>query len=440
LGLLKITPAQKLKVLVAVIWVCLLIIQALWGERYLEPTGLATDLDGNVYLSLVDSYRAEACLQKVNSSGKRLWSQVYQGKQLSGAESQNMVRIAAESIYQIINEYGNNGSALTVLKYASNGKRDWVKELYNQPYYKAFSLAGDDLEILGMDHNFASLKLNRLSPSGDEAEAVLVLNPFENKRTSFQKIKAGVFLAAEHSPQLEIIKLKPDGQTLASFAIATDRWLGLDQTEAIYLAALDGSQVIKYSAIGKLLWRSRLKRQWNRKYKEELRPDYLEFDQNQNAYFAGQAQLFTAKSPFYQTIYRKKPTRYFDQRQYWRCLGGDRVFIAKVSSNGALTWINHLVTNQHHPKVGGLAVDLDENVYLTGNFTFLDAKQNLFLVKYNKHGKLIWAKRKYQIPGSLFYLGLVGAFLTISLLKRERVWKLELAVLLGLMLLFWARL
>jgi outer membrane protein assembly factor BamB len=324
-----------------------------------------------------------------------------------------------------------------VLKYEHNGRRSWAKELYNQSYYKDFFLAGNDLEILGMDRNFASLKLNRLSSSGDEAEPVLIFNPFESKRTWFQKTNDGVFLAGEQSRQLEMVKIKPDGQKMASFTVAAGRLLGLDQTEAIYLAAEDGSQVAKYSATGNLIWNSRLKRQWNHKMKEDLRPDYLEFDRNQNVYLAGQAQLFTAKPNFYKTVYDRNAVRYFARQKYWRSHGGDRIFIAKFNPDGAPAWINHLVTNQRYPKVGGIAVDRDQNVYLAGNFTFLDARQNLFLAKYNGQGKLVWVKRRYQIPGSLFYIGLVGAFLVISLRKKERVWKLELVILLGLMLLFW---
>jgi hypothetical protein len=438
-GLLKITPAQKIKVMVAALWVCLLIIQALWGERNLEPTGLATDSGGNIYLSLVDAYRAEACLQKINSSGKRLWSQNYQGERVSGAELQNMVLASAGAIYQIINEYGKNSSYVTVLKYEPNGRRGWVKELYNQSFYKNFSLAGNDLVILGMDRNFASLKLNCLKPDGNEVEPVLIFNPFERKRTWFQKINDGVFLAAEDSHRLKIMKIKPDGQKMASFTVAAGRLLGLDQTEAIYLAAEDGSQAAKYSANGGLIWNNRLKRQWDRKMKEDLRPDYLEIDQNQNAYLAGKAQLFASKPKLYQIADDRNEVRYFARRKYWRSYSGDRIFIAKFNPSGVLAWINQLVTNQRYPKMGGLAVDRDENVYVAGNFTFLDAQRNWYLAKYNRQGKLAWVKRKYQLPGSLFYIGLAGAFLLISLLKKERIWKSELAICLGLMLLFWGK-
>jgi hypothetical protein len=436
--LIKITPAQKLKVSVAVLWVCLLIGHALWGERYLEATGLGTDSRGNVYFSLVDSYRAEVGLKKISPSGKRLWYRVYKGNWVSDAGTVNMVRITSKGIYQIVNQSGKNSSYLTVLKYEPDGRRHWARKLTHQPYFKDFAWDGNVLEIIGMDREFASLVLNRLQPDGEMLETLLIFNPFGKQRTWFQRMDDGVFLATEQARQLKIVKVKPEGEVLTSFTVGAGRLLGLDRTtEAFYLAGSDRSQVAKYSDTGNLLWRSRLKRQWNSQTKEDLRLDYLETATGQNTYLAGKAQLFTVK-PNYKTIYDPNAVRYFDRQKFWRRRGGDRVFIAKFNSDGVLAWTNYLVTNQHNPKVGGMAVDQNGNVYLAGNFVFLDARHNLFLAKYNRRGKLVWIKRKYQIPGSLFYLGLIGSFLVISIHKHERrVWSVELAVLIGLIIIFW---
>ena len=89
-------------------------------------------------------------------------------------------------------------------------------------------------------------------------------------------------------------------------------------------------------------------------------------------------------------------------------------FIAKYDPNGNVLWAKQANTTSHFCNAGGVsvAVDLNENVYITGQFSdtvifghdtfssFSSTLGSFFLVKYDPTGNLLWAKQATALDGN----------------------------------------
>lgn len=429
---------KKRKVWAILVWTFLYIIYSIWGNTDLQPTGLEVDSAGNIYLSLIDTYRDEARVSKLNSNGKLIWSRTFQGKNLSIGEKENILINSTDAIFQIISKLGENSSYLTVLCYHPNGELRWSKELFGVPYYKEFAIDGDDLVIAGLDNDKGSFKINRINPNGGLAESLYIYNPVEAGQVRFSIIKDGLLVAGVNSSETKLAAVDWQGKTFLNSDLKPGLFLGADFDTHIYFVPLGNNfRIEKYTASPvEQLWSVLLSRPQQQPFQPVVVPRYIEFDQHLNLYLTGKDQVLTWKWDLIKARYSKGVRYQIANKLYFRTRGGDRIFLTKLNRSGRILYWNHLKTYQSNPLPRGIAVDHAENVYITGSYTLLDSQKNLFIAKYNHNGKLLWVKRNPVLPASLFYIGLIGTLLAISVLNQDSFWKVELLILIGYMLFF----
>ncbi|HYH02270.1 MAG TPA: hypothetical protein VEC37_04160, partial [Bacillota bacterium] len=357
---------KKRKIWAVLIWTLLYMLYSIWGNEYLEPAGLAADPRGNVYVSLIDTYRDEARIRKMNPSGKVVWTRTYQGKHLAAGKSENILITPGHNIYQILSKLSENSAYLSVLCYDSGGKLRWSRDLYGIPYFKENSLDGNDLIIVGLESNNISFKIIRIQPDGKVSDPLYVFNPLEQGVTRFAIVKNGLLVTKKQSTGMKLVQVDFAGKTVTNTGLTSRVLLGADEKNHIYLAQTgDKTEVTQYTSDGRFLWQTPVSRSGHGSLRRVIEPEYLDFDLQSNIYLTGKDQVFTSHRDFLKAIYNKGRQYHFQHRTYYRTRGGDRIFLTKINAKGKQVWMKELATHQSNPVPRGLAVDSNANVYVT---------------------------------------------------------------------------
>ncbi len=138
--------------------------------------------------------------------------------------------------------------------------------------------------------------------------------------------------------------------------------------------------IIKYDKNGNLLWSKSVGGSGS-DYSQDIATD-----KNGNFYITG--YYYSESISFDKIVLKNK--------------GNHDVFVAKYNSNGKLIWVKNAGGSDWDSSLS-ICVDDEENVFAAGKFENKDiyfeneklenqGKEDIFLVKYNKNGKLLWAK------------------------------------------------
>ncbi len=308
----------------------------LWGLRGgIGGLGVAVDSFGNVYnighrggYYVVDSIN-ENFLAKYDSSGVQQWNRTWGGGYLD--EKGGVAVDSSDNVYVAGNTYGMSGFEghdMILMKYDSSGEPQWNR-----------TWGGD---------------------GWDDGRAVVV-DSSDN-----------VYLAGIGDWDMALVKYDSSGvqQWNRTWGGVGENKLGrgngvaVDSSDNVYLAGIgdwngDGGMIlVKYDSSGVLQWN----RTWGGSDRDKC--NGVVVDSSDNVYLTGSTNSFG--------------------------LGGFDMVLVKYDSSGVQQW-NRTWGGSDRDESSGVAVDLSDNVYLTGSTdSFGVDSGNMILVKYNSSGDQQW--------------------------------------------------
>jgi hypothetical protein len=377
-------------------------IQQAWVARYNngmlngthQAVKMALDSVGNIYI-LGFSQNTTANLGYVTikyaPNGTQIWAARFDSTNYPSATPTSFALDSSNNVVV-------TGNALTV-KYDSNGNQVWTAP------YTGTGMAvepGGNVYVTGFGTNFNTVKLN---PTGSN---VWITTYVDVGPTLSQLVlvdsKGNIYVAGTdtyvyfslpyggegHYDQLAIVKYDSDGKLL--WAQGNNAGTGginsvqvggavLDSADDIYLvtAFVDFSAywTFKYSSSGGVIWSAYPGPTSNSGFGSEDTPHGLALDKGSNVFLAGQiAYSFIGIGGFnyeYGTL--------------------------KLSSNGTQAWINYFPQpGSGSSEANAIAVDQENNVYVTGFSTGSNLENEMVSIKYDNNGNLIWLQR-YASPG-----------------------------------------
>lgn len=142
------------------------------------------------------------------------------------------------------------------------------------------------------------------------------------------------------------------------------RDMGIDKNGNILIAATYNYHclTLKYDSTGNLIW--------SRGFYTEIQSDVasLKIDKNNNVYVGGTAIM--------------------DNINYYT-----KFFLVKYDTAGNLIWNRDYIGDGHDNHLGAMAIDKNDNIFLTGSCTYLYQYGKMTTLKYSSDGNLIWEKR-----------------------------------------------
>jgi len=332
--------------------------------------GVATDSSGNVYVTggtkggldgNTSAGNTDLFVVKYNSSGTKQWT-----KQLgsSGLDSANGITIdSSGNIYVTGVTFGGldwNTSAgandLFVVKYNSNGTKEWTKQLGSPSSDYANGVATDssgNVYVAGVTYGGLDGNSNQ-----DNADLFVVKYNSSGTKQWTKQYGTGEYdeargVATDSSGNVYVVGGTKGNLNGISNSGRTDAF------------------VIKFNSSGTKQWTKKLGT-----WQNDL-ANGVATDSSGNFYVTG----FT-----YQDMDGNTSA------------GNADLFVAKYNSSGTKQWTKQLGTSKHD-RARGVVTDSSGNVYVTGDtYGGLDGNTNagyndLFVVKYNSSGTKQWTKQ-----------------------------------------------
>ena len=340
-----------------------------------SANGVATDSSGNVYVTGVtyggldwntSAGANDLFVVKYNSSGTKEWT-----KQLGSASSDFANGVATDSsgnVYVTGGTYGGldgnskGTSDLFVVKYNSNGTKEWTKQLGTEEYDEARGIATDSS---GNVYVTGGTKGN-LNGNSNSGRTDLFVTKFNSSGTRQWTKQLGT------------------SETDLANGVATDSSGNVYVTGVTY-GGLDGNTsagnsdlfVVKYNSSGTKQWTKQLGSSSRDRSSSRDHARGVVTDSSGNVYVTGDT---------------------YGGLDNNTNAGSNDLFVVKYNSSGTKEWTKQMGTSSTD-SANGVVTDSSGNVYVVGGtYGGLDGNINagnsdLFVVKYNSSGTKQWTKQ-----------------------------------------------
>ena len=390
-----------------------------WGGIALDrASGVATDLDGNAYVTgYTRSFGIDgnAFLVKYDSSGNELWNSIW-GYSSGDQYGRGVTVDSFGNIYVTGYSYGSVNDYIFLVKYDESGTQVWnatwdsagkdigtgvavdsVGNIFISGYTNSFGTPDYDVLLVKYDSSGKELwNVTTGSVINDYGNSVAV-DSLDNVYIAGDVHGSGgfdVFLAKYNNTGTE--------QWSESYGSSEDNDYGrsvkLDSEGSAYLtgyttsfgAGEDDAILVKYNKYGYYRWSTT----WGGADDES--GEDLIVDSAKNTFVTGFTESFGK--------------------------GGCDVFLIKFDSSGLQLW-NKTWGGSSHDFGRGIALDSAGNIYIAGDsLSFGVGSKDMILVKYDQHGNQIWnrtwggpnhdAGREIEIDsdGNVYVVGETSSF------------------------------
>jgi len=265
--------------------------KVIWKRRYntntkdsYYPMDIAVDSKENVYVTGVCSRSNgdELCTVKYKSNGKKEWSDNYTGPRKDVAFSSRVAIDANDNAYICGTVYGGKTYDWTVIKYTTNGKREWISKIKNGGA-NAIVSNNNDIYVSGYRKKQNKYLIMTVKYDAEGNKKWGKTNRLKNSRSSIGHEIAvdkrnNIFvtgIARKHALfRYVTLKYRSDGKQVwrniyiqkgsATFDETDEPYLAVSGDGGCFIAGTSGGNfdsrdfvTIKYSASGKMLWKNK---------------------------------------------------------------------------------------------------------------------------------------------------------------------------------------
>ncbi len=207
---------------------------------------------------------------------------------------------------------------------------------------------------------------------------IILILAFTSFLSFSQHWEAASRIAGPQNKEVSNIDTDSDGHLYVTGTFSGETYFGKD---TLHAQGVNDIFLAKYNNVNDLIWVKQIK---GPNVNNLLYSTIIGFDNANNIYIAGY---------FYREITLGSST--------YKSEGGTDIFLAKYSSNGNFIWGKHEGSHKYEGAISG-SVDKSGNIVVAGffyDFTKLGShllfgagNRDIFLVKYNNMGNIMWAK------------------------------------------------
>lgn len=317
---------------------------------------------------------------KYSRSGELISEIRYISAPASWEEANSIAVDSSGNIYSIGSaSFGTSSFYAIIQKYSSEGNIIWNKIFYNtsEQYSEGQIITIDKSNNIISGYLLNGACFTKYTSSGDSLWTVSISDDTSNYTIndiitdSYNNIYSTVtqsYYAGGDVPETKVIFLKYDhnGNSVwtKSLDVDTPRKLIFDNAANLLLVTHGDGKVIKYNTEGDSLWCFDA---------SGLLTD-INIDKENNILLSG----------------------------YAGGIGGTDYMISKVASDGSFMWSSIFNSDENLRDFAmAVAVDDDDNVYITGSSHDMITQGVCNTLKYNPDGELLW-QYKYDAPHSIF--------------------------------------
>lgn len=277
------------------------------------------------------------------------------------------------SIYITGNSYNSNSSH--IIQYDQSGRKIWELTWEDHDYCRAITIDNESNLYIGgyrynpisEDSDFMLMKLNK----SKQIEWERIWGPLESDRINGIALDSlgNVYTVGQTDNLVLLRKYNTNGSFLwetswISYTTYNTGKLAIDSADKIYVTGISGAEMflVKYNSTGDL--------DWYKTYgavNKSIRSTDIVVDSCNNIYTCGYIDISLSSLGNYV----------------------NDVFVAKFNASGVQMW-NKTWGDSGYDKAYGIAVDFNDNLYVTGSTTSFE-HQKLFVLKFSAEGMKVWS-------------------------------------------------
>lgn len=312
-----------------------------------EGKAIAVDKDGNAYVTgyiRVDGQWNNVWVRKYDHNGKIEWTDTYNGLANNNDEGRGIAVDKDGNSYVAGTSVVGSKQNLWVRKYSPNGKTMWTDDTYSAGAGNGITVDKDGNAYVVGETTSASILTRKYDTNGN----TLWTQTYDSPVKGETYLNRGYGIAVDDAGNAYVTGYT---QNYVYKNQGKDLWVG------------------KYNTKGKLLWTDI----YNGTVNQPNKPDDIGYgitvDDIGNAYVSGITNA-SFPSPY-----------------------GGEMLVRKYDTKGKSLWTQTYHTSNYNEYARGIALDKKDNVYVIGTINVLDTFKNLstdiWIGKYDSNGKIL---------------------------------------------------